>query len=129
MGRRSPGVRRYGHLPGEELGDMAAAAVQRLQGQRRDGCDDRPREHVSGGDVVMNDALIAEYRKWWPKLVGIEMEAGGAERLSDCFAARTFKRGGPLRGSFRDSRQKTDLRLSPITPAMMPSCVRLPVHR
>ena len=32
---------------------------------------------ASGGDVVASDALIAEYRAVWPKLVGLEMEAGG----------------------------------------------------
>jgi nucleoside phosphorylase len=32
---------------------------------------------ASGGDVVADDALIADFRERWPKLVGIEMEAGG----------------------------------------------------
>lgn len=32
---------------------------------------------ASGGDVVSNDAIIAEYQADWPKLIGIEMEAGG----------------------------------------------------
>jgi nucleoside phosphorylase len=32
---------------------------------------------ASGGDVISNDAIIAAYRSDWPKLIGIEMEAGG----------------------------------------------------
>ncbi|MGQ0590408.1 MAG: tetratricopeptide repeat protein [Sphingosinicella sp.] len=38
-----------------------------------------PRKGVvaSGGDVVSDDEVVADYNKYWPKLVGIEMEAGG----------------------------------------------------
>jgi nucleoside phosphorylase len=32
---------------------------------------------ASGGDVVSNDEIIAQYRADWPKLIGIEMEGGG----------------------------------------------------
>jgi Flp pilus assembly protein TadD/nucleoside phosphorylase len=32
---------------------------------------------ASGGDVIFDDQIIATYSKSWPKLVGIEMEAGG----------------------------------------------------
>ena len=32
---------------------------------------------ASGGDVVADDELIAEFLETWPKLIGIEMEAGG----------------------------------------------------
>jgi nucleoside phosphorylase len=32
---------------------------------------------ASGGDVISNDEIIATYRSDWPKLIGIEMEAGG----------------------------------------------------
>jgi nucleoside phosphorylase len=32
---------------------------------------------ASGGDVVADKELVAEFLKKWPKLVGIEMEAGG----------------------------------------------------
>ena len=32
---------------------------------------------ASGGDVIANDDIIKEYQDDWPKLVGIEMEAGG----------------------------------------------------
>jgi nucleoside phosphorylase len=46
---------------------------------------------VSGGDVVMDDGLIAEYRAMWPKLVGVEMEAGGAaSAVHDTLSAPEF---------------------------------------
>ena len=32
---------------------------------------------ASGGDVISDDQIIATYSENWPKLVGIEMEAGG----------------------------------------------------
>ena len=32
---------------------------------------------ASGGDVVSNDEVIANYQADWPKLVGVEMEGGG----------------------------------------------------
>ena len=32
---------------------------------------------ASGGDVISDDQVIATYSESWPKLVGIEMEAGG----------------------------------------------------
>jgi tetratricopeptide (TPR) repeat protein/nucleoside phosphorylase len=32
---------------------------------------------ASGGDVIADDRIIAAYSENWPKLVGIEMEAGG----------------------------------------------------
>jgi len=32
---------------------------------------------ASGGDVIADDRIIAAYSEDWPKLVGIEMEAGG----------------------------------------------------
>lgn len=32
---------------------------------------------ASGGDVIADDRIIATYSENWPKLVGIEMEAGG----------------------------------------------------
>jgi nucleoside phosphorylase/tetratricopeptide (TPR) repeat protein/TolB-like protein len=32
---------------------------------------------ASGGDVVANDDMIRLFQKQWPKLIGIEMEAGG----------------------------------------------------
>lgn len=32
---------------------------------------------ASGGDVISDDQVIAAYSESWPKLVGIEMEAGG----------------------------------------------------
>jgi len=32
---------------------------------------------ASGGDVISDDQLIATYSESWPKLIGIEMEAGG----------------------------------------------------
>lgn len=32
---------------------------------------------ASGGDVVADDDLITKFQKQWPKLIGIEMEAGG----------------------------------------------------
>jgi tetratricopeptide (TPR) repeat protein/nucleoside phosphorylase len=32
---------------------------------------------ASGGDVIADDQVIATYSESWPKLVGIEMEAGG----------------------------------------------------
>jgi Flp pilus assembly protein TadD/nucleoside phosphorylase len=32
---------------------------------------------ASGGDVISDDQIIATYSKSWPKLIGIEMEAGG----------------------------------------------------
>jgi tetratricopeptide (TPR) repeat protein/nucleoside phosphorylase len=32
---------------------------------------------ASGGDVISDDLIIATYSKSWPKLIGVEMEAGG----------------------------------------------------
>jgi tetratricopeptide (TPR) repeat protein/nucleoside phosphorylase len=32
---------------------------------------------ASGGDVITDDDVIASYSDYWPKLVGLEMEAGG----------------------------------------------------
>ena len=40
------------------------------------------RRHVgvvaSGGDVIASKDVIATYRRDWPKLLGVEMEGGGA---------------------------------------------------
>jgi nucleoside phosphorylase len=32
---------------------------------------------ATGGDVIADDEVVAEIQKQWPKLIGIEMEAGG----------------------------------------------------
>jgi nucleoside phosphorylase len=43
---------------------------------------------ASGGDVVADDELIAEFLAHWPKLVGIEMEAGGTATAVHGFATK-----------------------------------------
>jgi Flp pilus assembly protein TadD/nucleoside phosphorylase len=59
--------------------NLSKAWQRRIGIQRPGGGEPQRRKGViaSGGDVIADDQIIAAYTEDWPKLVGIEMEAGG----------------------------------------------------
>jgi tetratricopeptide (TPR) repeat protein/nucleoside phosphorylase len=59
--------------------NLSAKWQRRIAHPRPGAGQPRPRRGVvaSGGDVVADDRIIAAYSDNWPKLIGIEMEAGG----------------------------------------------------
>ncbi|HWU90945.1 MAG TPA: hypothetical protein VN253_26950 [Kofleriaceae bacterium] len=87
LGKKEEGKKRItnwkGHLAGASLFESARALqpmwVKAIKTKRPG--EGAPKVVIgtvaSGGDVVLDDELLAEFRAMWPKLVGVEMEAGG----------------------------------------------------
>jgi nucleoside phosphorylase len=87
LGKKEGGKKRItnwkGHLAGASLFESARALgpawVEAIKTKRPG--EGAPKVVVgtvaSGGDVVLDDELLAEFRSMWLKLVGVEMESGG----------------------------------------------------